>query len=247
MGASTVKVVLLGDIVGKPGRRIIADKLPALKTDLEAEFCIANCENAAGGSGVTPEIVEELLRAGADVLAVGNLAEGLEEYLGITDPTPGNLESGISTLAEKSLGTVLKIGHDPSVKIADVLPFAGRVPRNGGLYFMDSPGEDLLSISGMTAGGAHAIVFTTGLGTPIGSAVAPVLKVTANRDTYERMRGIIDVYLPVERMFEDGVRLRDLAMEVLWPRLLEVLSGEPTRSERLGQVDFNVRGYWLRT
>jgi altronate dehydratase large subunit len=175
------------------------------------------------------------------------LKEALAEYLGESDPTPGNIASGISTLAEKSLGSILKAGFDPAIKLADVLPYAHPVPRGGGLYFMDGPGEDVLAITGMVAGGAHAVIFTTGLGTPVGSVVSPVVKVTANRETYARLSKIIDVYVPVEELFSSGASLRELALRELYPVVLEVLSGDRlTKSELNGQMDFDIRSYWLR-
>ena len=175
------------------------------------------------------------------------LKEALQEYLGESDPTPGNIRSGISTLAEKSLGTMLKIGHDPNIAIRDVLYFGEKIPRNGGLYLMDSPGMDIFSISGMVAGGAHLVVFTTGMGTPVGSVVSPVIKVTTNKETFEKMPDIIDVYIPIERIFEKGERLKDLSINILYPRILEVMSGETlSLAERRGQMDFDIRCYWLR-
>ncbi len=176
------------------------------------------------------------------------VVDGLRDYLGISEPTPGNIEAGISTLAEKSLGTVLKAGIDPGVPIEDLLPYAHKVPRRGGVYFMEGPGEDLLAITGMVAGGANIIVFTTGLGTPIGCIVAPVVKVTANAETYRKLREIIDVYIPVEELFSGKYRsLKDIAREVLLPYLLKVASGEiRTRSEVNGQRDFAVRELWFK-
>ena len=171
----------------------------------------------------------------------------LAECMNESDPTPGNIASGISTLAEKSLGSLLKVGRDPSVKLMDVLPYAWPVPRGkGGLYLMDTPGMDIPSITGMMAGGAQAIVFTTGLGTPVGSALSPVLKVTANRETYTRLSSIIDVYVPVEEVL-DGKSLREVALESIYPALLDVLSGDQlTKSEINGQLDLDIRQYWLR-
>ncbi|MCS7104947.1 MAG: UxaA family hydrolase [Thermofilaceae archaeon] len=175
------------------------------------------------------------------------MKEALAGYASESDPTPGNIASGISTLAEKSLGSILKIGRSSSIKLLDVLPYASPVPRGrGGLFFMDTPGEDIPSISGMVAGGAHAVIFTTGLGTPVGSVTIPVVKVTANKDTYSRLSDIIDVYIPVEEIF-DGKSLKSLAMDTLYPYLLEVLSGEKlTKSEINKQMDFDVRGFWMR-
>jgi len=128
MGASTVKVVLLGDIVGKPGRRIIADKLPALKTDLEAEFCIANCENAAGGSGVTPEIVEELLRAGADVLTSGDHVWKRKEIIPYFAENPRILRP--ANYGDAAAGAGAGVFDLPGGEKIGVLNLVGRVFMN---------------------------------------------------------------------------------------------------------------------
>lgn len=197
-------------------------------------------------SKVVDERVARKLRRLLEVSYAMKVA--LAEYMSESDPTPGNIASGISTLAEKSLGSLLKVGRDSSVKLIDVLPYAWPVPRGkGGLFLMDTPGMDIPSITGMMAGGAHAIVFTTGLGTPVGSAVSPVLKVTANSETYARLSSIIDVYVPVEEVF-NGKSMRDVALESVYPVLLDVLSGDRlTKSEINGQVDLDIRQYWLRT
>jgi len=175
------------------------------------------------------------------------LKEALQEYLGESDPTPGNIRSGISTLTEKSVGTMLKIGHDPSIPIKDVLYFSQKIPRNGGLYLMDSPGMDIFSISGMIAGGAHLVIFTTGMGTPVGSVAGPVLKVTTNKETFEKMPDIIDIYIPTEEIFDRGKKLKDLSIEIMYPKILKVMNGEIlSLAEQRGHMDFDVRCYWPR-
>jgi len=175
------------------------------------------------------------------------LKEALREYLQESDPTPGNIASGISTLTEKSIGTILKIGFSENIKIRNVLPYAYRIPRNGGLYFMDTPGEDVLAITGMVAGGAHIVLFATGLGATAGSPVSPVVKVTANEDTYKRMRSFIDLYVPPEKVLEEGITIRDLVLRDMYPYLLDVINGrELSRSERLQQSDFDIRSFWTR-
>jgi hypothetical protein len=83
-----MRVLLIGDVVGKPGRRIIREKLPQLKLEREIEFVVANVENAAAGAGVTPGTVEELLAAGIDVLTSGNHIFDKKEVFQIIDSEP---------------------------------------------------------------------------------------------------------------------------------------------------------------
>lgn len=105
-----------------------------------------------------------------------------------TNPTPGNIASGISTLEEKSLGAVIKGGHSV---IIDVIDYA-KVPTKKGLNIMDTPGNDAESVTGMVSGGAVVVLFTTGLGTPLGNPVAPVIKISSNTKTYNSMNSFID-------------------------------------------------------
>ena len=108
-----------------------------------------------------------------------------------TQPTPGNIEGGLTTIEEKSLGCVYKAGDKP---VVGVLEYAEAVdPAVKGLSFMDTPGKDIDSITGMVAGGAQIVVFTTGRGTPTGCPITPVVKVTGNPDTYEKMTDNIDI------------------------------------------------------
>ena len=89
---------------------------------------------------------------------------------------PGNVESGLSTIAEKSLGCIAKGGSTP---IREVLEYAQR-PSKQGLVVMDTPGYDAESMTGMAAAGAQAIAFTTGRGSPAGFPGVPVIKVSSN-------------------------------------------------------------------
>ena len=152
-----------------------------------------------------------------------------------SQPTPGNIAGGLTTIEEKSLGCVYKAGDRP---VVGVLEYAEAVdPARHGLYFMDTPGEDIDSITGMVAGGAQIAVFTTGRGTPTGCAIAPVIKVTGNTDTYHKMRENID--LNAGRIITDGAGIEDIGRE-LFDQIIRVANGEPTRAEILGYREFGI-------
>jgi altronate dehydratase large subunit len=112
---------------------------------------------------------------------------------------------------------------------------------------MDGPGQDLINMTGMTAGGVQIILFTTGMGTPIGSPIAPVVKVTANHDTFVRMKDDLDVYFPKEKIFSENKTLREVSLETYFPYILDVLSGKKlTKSEENKQHDFQIREMWMK-
>ena len=92
------------------------------------------------------------------------------------NPSPGNKAGGISTILEKSLGAVAKGGHSP---LSAVVQYAEPVPRPG-FVFMDTPGYDPVSVTGMVAGGANLICFTTGRGSVFGSRPVPTVKLATN-------------------------------------------------------------------
>ncbi|SHM90533.1 altronate dehydratase large subunit [Caldanaerovirga acetigignens] len=148
-------------------------------------------------------------------------------------PTPGNIEGGISTIEEKSLGCIYKGGTKP---LQGVLEY-GEEPKGKGLYIMDTPGQDIESITGMTAGGAQVVVFTTGRGTPTGSPIAPVIKITANPETYKKMVDNIDFYAGT--IVEGDETIKDVG-ERLFKELIEVCNGKLTKAEALKHREFGM-------
>ena len=150
-----------------------------------------------------------------------------------TQPSPGNIAGGLTTIEEKSLGGICKIGSNP---IVDVLDFAesAQVP---GVSFMDTPGNDLACSLGLSAGGAQMIFFSTGRGTPMGFAASPMIKITANGVLAAHMAENIDVDL-------SGIIERTLSLraggDLLFDTLLRVAQGEETASERLGHREFGL-------
>ena len=153
-----------------------------------------------------------------------------EDFMG-KQPSPGNIRGGITTVEEKALGDILKGGTTP---VVDVLT-CGEPPRRPGLSFMDTPGNDSLSVTALVAAGSQIIVFTTGRGNPLGNAIAPVIKLTANARTFAHMRDDMDldastIISGVETFEQVGRRIYDLC--------LRVAEGERPAAEVLGHTEF---------
>lgn len=148
-------------------------------------------------------------------------------------PTPGNKAGGLSTLDEKSLGCIRKGGTRP---IVEVLEQAKR-PSKKGAIVMDTAGYDISSVTSMVAAGCQAVIFTTGRGTPTGNAIVPVLKVTANRRTYEKMEDNMDIDLsPIitgEKTYQEMGREMVQAIE-------DICNGKMTKAEAFGFSDIAV-------
>ena len=152
-----------------------------------------------------------------------------------TQPTPGNIEGGLTTIEEKSLGCIYKAGDKP---VVGVLEYAEPVDSAvKGLYFMDTPGEDIDSITGMVAGGAQIVVFTTGRGTPTGCPIAPVIKVTGNPETYERMIDNIDIN--AGRVILEEASLEEVGQEI-FDMMIRASNGDLTKAESLGHREFGI-------
>ncbi len=145
------------------------------------------------------------------------------------NPSVGNKQGGLTTIAEKSLGAIAKGG---STALMDVLEYAEPV-RSRGLVVMDSPGYDPPSVTGMVAGGANVVVFTTGRGSCYGCKPVPSIKVATNTPMFERMRDDMDVNAGVVL---SGTPLAAVGEEI-FEEILAVASGKKTRSEVHGIGD----------
>lgn len=148
-------------------------------------------------------------------------------------PTPGNKAGGLSTLDEKSLGCIRKGGTRP---IVEVLEQAAR-PTKHGAVVMDTAGYDISSVTSMVAGGCQLVVFTTGRGTPTGNAIVPVLKVTANGRTYQKMEDNMDVDLSA--IISGEKTYKEMGSELLHI-VHEVANGRLTKAEAYGFSDIAV-------
>ncbi|MGX8705089.1 MAG: UxaA family hydrolase [bacterium] len=148
-------------------------------------------------------------------------------------PTPGNKAGGLSTLDEKSLGCIRKGGTRP---IVEVLAQAKR-PTKKGAIVMDTAGYDISSVTSMVASGCQAVIFTTGRGTPTGNAIVPVLKVTANGRTYQRMEDNMDIDLSA--IVRGEKTCQEMGREMV-QAIHDICNGKMTKAEAFGFSDIAV-------
>jgi altronate dehydratase large subunit len=173
------------------------------------------------------QLIQIITRVESEARALGLDIRG-------TQPSPGNIRGGLTTIEEKSLGATHKGGE--RAHLEDVVGYAAPIRRKG-LTVMDTPGLDVESVTGMVGGGAQVVVFTTGLGTPTGNPIAPVIKITGNARTARQMADNLD--LEVSGIMADTESL-DAAAERLFDEVLAVASGKETAAERLGHREFAI-------
>lgn len=196
-------------------------------------------EDVMSKRAITPELAKELKRS----------VEKAAKYytiMGHGSFAPGNADGGLTTIEEKSMGAYCKSGNSP---ISGLIK-PGDIPPQGGLYLMDvvPDGEprfgfpnpnDNSEIVEMIASGAHCILFTTGRGSVVGSAISPVIKICANPETYQRMQDDMDI--DAGRILNNEATLDEVGDEI-FDKIIAVAKGEVTCSEFLGHQEF-VLGY----
>jgi altronate hydrolase len=215
------------DTLGKAGATLMFE-----------ETCeLIGCEDHMAGRAVTPALAEELRAAVVK-------ADRYYSDLGHGSFGGGNIKYGLSTIEEKSLGAYAKSGTRP---IAGMLKPGDR-PTAPGLYLMDTVNDgpvrygipninDTQTITEMVASGCHLIVFTTGAGSVVGQAVAPVLKGVSNSRVYQRLSEDIDVN---GGTIADGVESIDRVADRIVAKVVAMASGEPSKSEGLGHQEFQL-------
>lgn len=206
--------VVLGEatdrIVGMGGSAVISETVEAI-----------GAESLLLGRGKTPEIG----RAIYDCVRAKDAAfTALGENIRSRNPSPGNIRAGITTLEEKSLGCIIKSGASP---FSSLIGYGDQVTEKG-LVFMDTTAFDAASVTAKAAGGCQVIVFTTGLGNPIGCAIAPVIKMTGNKETYDRLRDMLDFDSSGTLTGEKTV---SQSADELMEMVLSVCSGKEVRAD----------------
>ena len=196
-------------------------------------------EEVMSRRAITPELAMELKRS----------VEKAAKYytiMGHGSFAPGNADGGLTTIEEKSMGAYCKSGNSP---ISGLIK-PGDIPPQGGLYLMDvvPDGEprfgfpnpnDNSEIVEMIASGAHCILFTTGRGSVVGSAISPVLKICANPETFQRMSDDMDI--DAGKILNNEATIDEVGKEI-FDKIIEVAGGNESCSENLGHQEF-VLGY----
>jgi altronate hydrolase len=215
------------DMLGKAGATLMFE-----------ETCeLIGCEDHMAGRAVTPALGEELR-------AAVRKADRYHSELGHGSFGGGNIKHGLSTIEEKSLGAYAKSGTQP---VAGLLKPGDR-PTAPGLYLMDTVNDgpvrygipnvnDTQTVTEMVASGCHLIVFTTGAGSVVGQAVAPVLKGVSNSRVYQRLSEDIDVNAGT---IADGAETIQQVADKIVAKVVAMAAGEPSKSEALGHQEFTL-------
>ena len=168
----------------------------------------------------SPEVAGKIARMISD-------AEQLtRDLLGPLAPyviSPGNMDGGMSSIREKSLGCIAKGGTRPITQVVDY----AEIPSQKGVVLMDAPGYDTESMAGVAAGGAQLMIFTTGRGNPIGFPIVPVIKVASTSALCQAMEDDMDINAGT---ILEGKCLEDVGGEII-ELVRKVVNGEQTKAE----------------
>lgn len=203
-------------IVGLGGATVLSE-FPELN-GVEQEL-INRCSDSAKAKKFST--IMSTYSAKADALGAGFYA----------NPSPGNIKDGLITDAIKSAGAAKKGGNSP---IEDVLDYTEQV-ENTGLNLLCTPGNDVESTTGLAGSGCNVILFTTGLGTPTGNPITPVVKVSSNTKLFNKMPDLID--FNTGAIIEGTASIEDTGEDLL-DFVINVASGKLTKAKQLRQDDF---------
>ncbi|HXZ44959.1 MAG TPA: UxaA family hydrolase [archaeon] len=208
--------------------------------------CISDLLVASGGTSVLGEVTEFI---GAEhilarhartpqvaerLVALVSRMEGRAKAMGCDmrggQPTGGNIKGGLTTIEEKSLGAIAKAGTAPIEAVYEY----GEPPDVKGLVVMDSPGREPEILTGLAAAGCNLIAFATGRGAPQGFPFVPVMKITGNIVTWDKLRDHMDCYVGT---IMEGTETLPTAGARLFAELLEFASGRLTKAEICGYTN----------
>ena len=218
--SNTVLGLVTDEVIDAGGTAILSETVE----------CIG-AEHILRQNGRTPEIGEQIYQAILDWEQKRYEESGQD--VRCSNPSPGNMAGGITTLTEKSLGCIHKAGSRP---FDGCFEYGQWIDRKG-LYFVNAAASDVLSVTALAAAGATLVAFTTGLGNPIGNPVTPVVKITGNHDTAEALCEIIDIDTSASIRGEKS--LQELKTEML-SVFTDVMNGKKTRAEENGANELSI-------
>ncbi|MDA8226979.1 MAG: UxaA family hydrolase [Desulfitobacterium hafniense] len=187
---------------------------------------LIGAEHILARRAVTPEVAQDILTCIGTMeakLRTGTSHSELQNRSALI--SPGNEDGGVTTVSEKALGGIHKAGTSP---ITGVLAYGEPVGKPG-LYVLDCPGHDGEAVTGLAASGCQIVCFTTGRGTPTGFPGMPVIKLTGNSSTFNKMHFNIDFNAGA---VVEGASLAEVGTELL-EKIVQVANGEPTKAEIL--------------
>jgi altronate hydrolase len=206
------------DLLAAVGGRSILSEFPEL-CGVEQEL-ITRCTRK--------EVAEKFMHLMRDYAARAKAVHASFEM----NPSPGNVRDGLLTDAMKSAGAAKKGGTSPVTGVLDYPEYS----TEPGLHLQCTPGSDVECVSAQVGAGANLVLFTTGLGTPTGNAIAPVVKLSTNSELARRMPDIIDI--DTGSIISGETSIEQMG-ETILDRVLQFASGEAhTKAEQLKQDDF---------
>jgi altronate dehydratase large subunit len=186
---------------------------------------LIGAEHLLARRAVTPEVGQKIMDTIRNIenkLKTGTTHRDLQNRSALI--SPGNADGGVTTVVEKALGGIHKGGTGP---ITGVLAYGEPVGKPG-LYILDCPGHDGEAVTGLVASGCQVVVFTTGRGTPTGFPGVPVIKITGNTATYERMKFNLD--FNAGEIIDKGLSIPEVGKGLL-QKVVETVSGVLTKAE----------------
>ena len=225
-GSDAFSGITANPAVGVAADRLVAEGATAILSETTEMIGTAHILKRRGATIEVGEQVERLVNEHEK-----KVREELGDRAGMVI-APGNIEGGLSSITEKSLGCITKAGSSP---INEVVGYAER-PTKQGLIIMDTPGYDIDSMAGMVGGGAQMIIFTTGRGSVAGFPAVPVIKVASNAEMFRNMPGDMDVNAGT---IADGDKTLDEVGQEIFDLVLRTAGGQKTCAEVNRSQPFN--------
>jgi altronate dehydratase large subunit len=225
-GSDVFSGITANPAVGAAADRLVHEGATVILTEMTE---MAGTAHILKSRCCTPEIgeqVENLINEHRR-----NVRASLGELAGMSISL-GNIDGGLSSITEKSLGCIMKSGTTP---ITELIEHAGR-PSRRGLIIMAGPGYDIDSMAAEAAAGSQIILFTTGRGTPAGFPAVPVIKITSNSLTYNKMPGDADIN--AGSIVDSGKTVDEVGQEI-FDFSIEVANGRKTCAEINRSIPFN--------